>query len=197
MRIGYATTFITTGVAKAMSSSSHALLRTLGKSSVPSATIAFAVDSFDTVVDFAQGKINIKELTYDLGDNAAEVAGGVAGGALVGAIAGGAAGSVAAPGAGTAAGASLGVKLAVAGASCVSSMAGCALASEMYKSGVELGSKGVEILADKAEKYATETVNQAKVIISAGKDQVSNSLDQMSDSLPLRRWRWPAKSGRI
>ena len=52
-RLGYGTEFITASVARGMSFSSHELIRSVGKNGVPGAVIAFAVDSFDSIVDYA------------------------------------------------------------------------------------------------------------------------------------------------
>ena len=147
--LGYGTTFISNAVATTMTNSSQQLIQSLGKSGVPAAVIAMGVSSYDAISSYAQGEITGSELTYDLGENAASVAGGIIGSALAGA----AVGSVA-PGAGTVVG---------FGAGLVGGMVGTAIAAEAYSTAVELGGEGAEILASKAQEVATKTVEMAKV----------------------------------
>ena len=139
--IAYATEFVTTTVAQTMSRSSSTLISKVGGSCLPAAGISFAVESYDDILDYAQGKIDGKELAYNLGENAAAVAGSMIGGA-----AGAAAGSVAGP-LGTAAG------------SIVGGTVGCALATEAYRSAVEWGSENAEVLADKAQELASSVID--------------------------------------
>ena len=145
---GYTTTFVSSAVASTMSHSSHVLIQKAGGSCAPAAVIAWGVQSFDSITDFAQGEITGDELAYELGKNGANVAGGVVGGMAAGA----ALGSVV-PGAGTVVGAGVGL---------VGSMVGCAVASEAYATAVEHGSEGAKVLASKAQELATNTVEIAK-----------------------------------
>lgn len=164
--LGVGTEFITTSVTRGMCQSSCKLIESLGKCGVPAAMVSFGVDSYESVVDFATGEIDAKELAYDLGESGARVAGGAAGtmaatttGAKVGALAG----SVV-PGAGTAAGAAVGSAVGF-GCGVVGGMVGTAITAEAYQSAVELGGKGAEVLADKAQEVADCTVEAAKTEI--------------------------------
>lgn len=146
--LGYGTAFISNAVATTMSQSSKQLVSSLGKSGVPAAVIAMGVSSYDAISSYAQGEITGSELAYDLGENAAGVAGGMLGSALTGA----AVGSVV-PGAGTVVGFGVGL---------VGGMVGTAIASEAYKTAVELGGEGAEVLANKAQEVANKTIETAK-----------------------------------
>ena len=148
--VGYGTAFVSSTVASAMQASSHALIKSLGNlgnGCVPAAVISFGVQSFDSVVDFAQGEINGKELALELGESAAAVGGGLAGGMLAGA----AAGSVL-PGAGTFVGGLVG------------GMVGCALASEAYATIAEHAPEAVVIVAEKADTAVEFIADKAEYI---------------------------------
>ncbi len=149
--IAYATAFVSTAASQAMSASSHQLIKSLGNAGVPAAVISVGVQSYDSVVDYATGVIDGKQLAYDLGENISQVAGGMVGSAIAGA----AVGSIV-PGAGTAVGFAAGM---------VGGMVGCAVASEAYASAVEFGAEHVDELADKAKEMATKTVDIAKEVV--------------------------------
>ncbi|MCL2299869.1 MAG: DNA/RNA non-specific endonuclease, partial [Firmicutes bacterium] len=129
--VGYGTTFVSHAVTTAMEVSTHKLISSMGKLGVPAAVISFGVASFDSVVDFAQGEIDGKQLALELGENAVSVAAGMAGmvavaplaasAAGVGGVIGGAIGSVI-PIVGTAAGAAAGAFVAGTAVSMVGSM---------------------------------------------------------------------------
>lgn len=161
--LAYGTAFVSTAVAQTMSSSGHELIKSLGGSGVPAAVISFGVQSFDSVVDYANGVIDGRQLAYDLGENAAQVGGGIAGAALTGA----AVGSVV-PGAGTAVGFAAGM---------VGGMVGCAVASEAYVSAVEFGAENAGALADKAKEMADRTVDIAKEVIPDKVDNIVASIN--------------------
>ncbi|MDR1916473.1 MAG: DNA/RNA non-specific endonuclease [Synergistaceae bacterium] len=137
--------FVSAKVASAMSRSSHALISKLGGVGVPGAVIAFGIDSYDSVIDYAQGEISGEELAHDLGESAVGVAGSIAGAALTGA----AVGSVV-PGVGNVVG---------FGAGLVGGMVGYAVATGAYATAIEVATGGVDVLADKAEAIAASTVD--------------------------------------
>lgn len=146
--IGYGTGFVSNAISSAMKGSSHALLQSAGKLGIPAAIISFGVESFDSVTEFAQGNIDAGELAYDLGENAASVAGGTLGGVLTGA----AAGSIV-PGVGTVVGGIVG------------GLIGTALAGEAYKTAAEAiseqipnATKGMEVIGNKAQEMANGVV---------------------------------------
>lgn len=189
--VGYGSAFVSSAVAQGLKNSSHELLNSVGKSGVPAAVIAFGVTSYDCISDFAQGEIDGIELAYDLGDNAASVAGGMLGtiavasvgaaasaatGAKVGAIVG----SVV-PGAGTAAGAIAGGAVGF-GISVVGGMVGTAIASEAYLTAVDLGSAGVDILADKVQEVANSTVEKAKVEMPDSVNDIKNAINNFAST---------------
>lgn len=159
--IGYGTTFISTSVSQAMSSSSCALISKVGGSCAPAAVVSFAVTSYEDVSDFAQGKIDGAELACNLGENAAGVAGGFAGGAIAGAVAG----SVAGP-AGTVVGGIVG------------GVVGCAVASEAYETAVELGSDAVDALGEHVNKLTDFTI---KEIATKAPEQLGNAKAAFND----------------
>lgn len=172
--VGYGTAFVSSTVSQTMAKSSQALIKSLGNSGVPAAVISFGIDSYDSISDFAQGKIDQMELLYDLGESATSVAGSMAGVALAGA----AAGSVV-PGAGTVVGLAAGL---------VGGMVGCAVASEAYVTAVEAGTKGAEILADKAETFAQTTIDTVKEVMPEKVTEVADAFNQyISDNkLPIK-----------
>ena len=184
--VGYGTGFVTHAVAASMSGSSHQLIKAVGGSCAPAVVVSWGVQSFDAAIDFAQGDINSSELVYELGKNAADVAGGVAGGAVggavgtaaganAGALAGAAVGSIV-PGAGTAVGAGVGATVG-AGVGLVGSMVGCAIASEAYATAVEYGGKGAEVMADKAQEMADKTIEIAKTEVPDKVDFIKQSIN--------------------
>lgn len=195
--VGYATGFVTSAVATTMSGSSHALIQKVGGSCAPAAVVAWGVQSFDAVVDYAQGEITPNELAYNLGENAASVAGGIAGGAagsVVGAVAGAKAGAVVGaavgsiiPGAGTAVGAGVGATVG-AGAGLVGSMVGCAIASEAYATAVELGGEGAEVMAAKAQEMASKTVEIAKAEVPEKVGFIRESINTFAseNNIPIK-----------
>ena len=168
--IGYTTGFVTSAVSTAMSKSSHVLISKVGGSCAPAAVVSWGVQSYDTIVDYAQGEISGSELAYNLGENAATVAGGIAAGAAAGSIV---------PGAGTAVGAGVGF---------VSSMVGCALASEAYAAAVEHGGEGAEALASKAQEFASNTVEMAKAEVPEKVDFIRESINGFAteNDIPIR-----------
>lgn len=170
----YGTVFVSTAVAQTMSASSHQLIQSLGSSGIPATVISFGVESFDSIVDYADGVIDGKQLAYDLGENTASIGGSVAGSAIAGAVAG----SVV-PGAGTLVG---------FGAGLVGGMVGCAVASEAYVSAVEFGVGHVDELADKTQEMANRTVKIATEVIPDHVGDVVASLNNFAveNDLPFR-----------
>lgn len=173
--VGYGTGFVSSAVSQAMKGSSHALIKSAGKLGVPAAIISFGVESFDSVTAFANGDIDAGELAYDLGENAASVAGGALGGMAMGA----AVGSVV-PGAGTLIGGILG------------GLVGTAVAGEAYNSIAETISEvqenGIGVLGDKAQKMASEQIaNTAKgmeVIGSKAQEMANGVVELVTKEMP-------------
>ena len=168
--VGYGTGFVTSTVANTMARSSHTLISKVGGSCAPAAVVAWGVQSFDAVVDYSQGEITKEELAYELGKNAANVAGGIVAGAAVGSVV---------PGAGTVVG---------AGAGFVASMVGCALASEAYAAAVEHGSEGAEIMASKAQELASKTVEMAKTEVPEKVSFIRESINVFAseNNIPIK-----------
>lgn len=172
--IAYATAFVSTAASQAMSASSHQLIKSLGNAGVPAAVISVGVQSYDSVVDYATGVIDGKQLAYDLGENVSQVAGGMVGSAIAGA----AVGSIV-PGAGTAVGFAAGM---------VGGMIGCAVASEAYASAVEFGAEHADELLDKAKEMATKTVDIAKEVVPDAVGGLVSSINDfaITNKLPFR-----------
>ena len=168
--LAYGTTFVSISVAEAMSKSSSALISRIGGSCAPALVVSFGVQSFRDINDYAQGSIDAEELAYNLGEDAAEVAGGFMGGALLG----GAMGSIAGP-----PGAIVG--------SLIGGTIGCVLASEIYATAVEVGAEGVEALASQVETLANATVDLVTVHIPESIDDVRGALNGFfsENSLPF------------
>jgi len=139
--IEYGSELISAGVSQAMSKSSSALVQKVAGTCAPAAVVSFAVESYDSVSAFAKGEIDGSELAYELGENAASVAGAIKGqaaGAAVGLAVGGPVGAVA--------------------GGIVGGVVGAAVASEMYATAVEVAAEGIEQLAETAEGLMQDTV---------------------------------------
>lgn len=171
--IGLVTGFVSGTVASAMSVSSHKLISAIGKIGAPGAVVAFGVDCYDSVVDYAQGEIDGQELAYDLGHSAVGVAGNIAGAAATGAIVG----SVV-PGAGTVIGAATGL---------VGGMVGYALASEAYATAVETVSEYADEIGEKAQEVANATIEKATELGSDIAESVTNAIKDFNieNALPF------------
>ena len=162
--LGYGTAFVSTAVTSVMSGSSHQLIHTVGELGAPGIAISFGIDTYDSVMDYAQGKIDAAQLAYDLGESAVHIGGAMAGAqaaSTVGMAIGGAVGSVV-PGAGTLAGMAVG-QVAGYGVGMVGGMVGCAIASEAYATAVEFGAENAGVLAEKAKAAAQGTIELVKV----------------------------------
>ncbi len=159
--LGYGTTFISTGISQVMRSSSSQLIRTVSGSCAPAIVVSFAVESYDSISDFAQGELDGKELAYELGETASSVAGGVYGGAIIGS----ALGSVAGP-AGNVVGGIVG------------GVVGCVIATEAYETAAELGAEGAEQFAEKAEQLATTTID---AVADNSPEQLNNVKSAFND----------------
>ena len=143
--IGSGVGFISEASALAMLEPSHALIRAMAKIAIPAEIISVGIDSFDAIVDYSRGTIDGKELAYDLGASTVSVTG-----AIAGAKAGTAIGTALLPGAGTVAGALIGL---------TSGVVGTAVASQAYKTAVELGnSEQAKVLLEKTKELATSTI---------------------------------------
>lgn len=165
---GYGTAFISTTVSQAMSKSSSALISKVGGSCLPAAVVAFGVESYEDISNFAQGKIDGVELTYELGENAAGVAGGFAGGAIAGAVIGTSLGPV-----GTAAGTIIGGTI------------GCVVSTELYKTAVEYGSDCVEYLADNAQKMAGDVIDAIEENVPEMLEGAKDAFNDFAESINL------------
>ena len=157
--LGYGTGFISNAVSTQMLRSGCEMIRQLGSSSVPAAAVSFGVTSFETVNDFAKSEIDLKELTYNLGENGVGVAGGFEG-AKYGAIAGTA---VAGPTGGVVGG-------------FVGGMVGYAVTTEAYATVIEYGGEGTSLLASKAQNFATKTYETAKEIVPEKAESIKSSM---------------------
>lgn len=164
--IGYGTEFVSSAVSQAMRGSSHALIQSAGKIGIPAAIISFGVESFDSVTAFANGNIDAGELAYDLGENAASVAGG-------------------------AIGASVGSVVPVVG-TIVGGLVGTAVAGEAYNSIAETVSEvqenGIGVLGDKAQKAAmdkiTNTAKSMEVIGSKAQEMANGVVELVTKEMP-------------
>lgn len=174
--LAYGTDFVSTAVSEAMKKSSHALLRSIGKIGIPAAVISFAVDSYDSIIEFAEGTIDAAEFAYELGDNAVSIVGSIAGSALAGA----AVGSII-PGAGTAVGFVAGV---------VGGTIGCLVASEVYQTTVELvatSAQELQPLLDNVKSYAEDTLSVIKEAVPEQVESARSAINEFlqNNSIPI------------
>ncbi len=170
LAIGYGTGFISSAVASATAQSSHELIRTLGNASVPAAAIAFGIDSYDSVVSYAQGEISGKQLAYDLGESAVGVAGSIGGAAIAGATLG----SIV-PGVGTAAGFAAGM---------IGGMVGYAVATGAYATAIEVATGGTEVVVDKIEVARTAVVENAEVLKNKAVEMGQGVINLVASTTP-------------
>ncbi|MBR3224419.1 MAG: hypothetical protein IKF78_03765 [Atopobiaceae bacterium] len=159
--VGGASTFITTAIANTMQSSSCNLIKSVGGSCLPASIVSFGVESYDSVMDFAQGVIGADELAYDLGHNAASIAGGALAGGKVGAMAGSVAGPV-----GTVAGGLIG------------GVVGTAVASGAYETAVAYVPEVAGAIAENVQGCADATID---VISNQVPEQVENAKNAFND----------------
>ena len=137
--------------------------------------ISFGVQSFDSVVDFAQGKIDGKELALELGENAAAVGGGVAGGMALTAGVAVLAGTTVAE---------LPVVTGVA-LSIVGGMVGCALASAAYASAVEILPEIAETLKEKAQAAANSVTDLVSNTVPEKLGEIKSAINDFASSNKL------------
>ena len=135
---------ISEGITFAMEKSSHQLIKNLVKNAFPSfmagGIIYFGISSFDSVIDYTQGKIDGITLAHKLGSNGAEAAGMVIGG-TVGTMVGGPVGGF------------------------IGGTVGSLLAGQAYKTMIEIGkSEEAQIYAENAKALALSTIEQAKAL---------------------------------
>lgn len=174
--VAYGTAFVSTAVSEAMKGSSKVLLQRVGNSCLPAAAAVFAVDSADSIIDYAKGEIDGDELAYELGDSASSVAGGFASGAA-GAKVGAALGTAIAPGVGTVAGTVVG--------GVIGGVIGTVVVSEAYATAVEVGTEGAKFLAEKAETLAQDTVELVKDNMPEKLDEVQSAFNDFVKSCNL------------
>lgn len=184
--LGYGTAFVSTAVTSVMSESSRELIQTIAGSGAPGIVISFGIDTYDSVIDYAQGKIDASQLAYDLAEGAAHIEGAMLGAEAasnVGMAIGGAVGSVV-PGAGTAVGMVVG-KVAGYGVGMVGGMVGCAIASEAYATAVEFGAENAGVLAEKAKVAAQGTIELAKVHAPEKVADIRNAVNEYASKYNL------------
>ena len=172
---GYGTGFISAAVADQMRNSSHELIRNVGNIKVPGEAVAFAVMSFDSVVDYAQGEIDGRELAYDLGDNAAALAGGKIGfaAAAAGATAVAATAPVAVP------------TVAVVSVGILGSMVGTAVATEIYETAMNTDFEHIEQYAASVKECASQAIDSAREFAPEHVEDVRVSLNQFAQNVNL------------
>ena len=166
--LGYGTGFISTSISNSMVESSHSLIKSMGKAGIPAMAVTFAIESYDSMIDFATGVIDVKELAFDLSENAVGIAGSVEV-AKYGAAAGLAIAGV--PGA------------TVGGM--VGGMVGYAITTEAYATVVEVGGDGVHYLIDKAQELASGTYESAKEILPEKADSIKTSMMEYAAKVGL------------
>jgi hypothetical protein len=162
--MAYGVAFVSSKVASTMLASGNKLFQSLGKANVPSVAISFGIDSYRSVIDYAQGEIGGTELAKDLGESAVGVAGSMAG-----ALKGAAAGTVAGP-VGTVAGGLVG------------GMVGYAMATGAYATAIEVATKGIDVLTDKAAAIAKSAAGTYSVVSTAVDEGVQVIADVASNA---------------
>ena len=168
--LGYGTAFISEAVSQTMKGASSQLIRKTGGSCLPANVVSFAIESYDSISDFAQGKIDGSELAYDLGENATSITG-----ATIGAKVGGVLGTA------------VGGPVGCAAGSIVGGMIGCAVTSEAYATAVDKGVDTAEMVSKKAGDFAQNTIDTIKDIAPEKVSDVANVFNNfISDNkLPI------------
>ncbi len=164
--VGGGTVFISSTISSLMHGSSHELIQSLSQTALPAAFVSFGVQSFDSVVDFAKGEIDAKQLAYDLGENAAKISGSMAGMAITT----------------TAVAASGPVGIAAGLVGCV---VGTAIAAEAYKSAVEKAPQGLDLLAAKAKELSGNAIDFAQQAIPESVDNLKNAFNDFASKVEL------------
>lgn len=155
--IGYRTGFAEGALKTVMKESSSKLMNKVGNSCLPAAVVSFGVKSYEDVASFARGEIDGGELAYNLGENAAGVAGEYVGsnvGKLV-------------------------------GAELIGGTVGCAIAVEAYHTAVELGAEGAEIIAEKAQELASNVVDTVSEVVPEALSDVKNAFAEFASNVNL------------
>jgi len=161
--LGYGAEFISSSVATASAGSAHKVMSTLVGMGIPAAAVSFGIASYDSVVNFAQGKINGTELAHNLGKNATSVAT-----ALHGAKVGAALGTVAAGPVGAVTG------------SLVGGMVGYLVAVEAYATVIEIINNSDDAWTDRAVAVAETAADLRIKAVDMGQDV----LDLVSANVP-------------
>lgn len=152
--------------------SSKLLLQRVGNSCLSAAAAIFAIDSVESITNYAKGKIDGEELSYKLGDSASSVAGGSAGTKVDAAL-----GTAIAPGVGTVAGTVVG--------GITGGVVGTVVASEAYVTAVEVGTESAKFLAEKAESLAKNTVELVKENVPEKIDEVKSAFNDFAKNCNL------------
>ena len=71
------------------------------------------------------------------------------------------------------------------GVGLVGGMVGTAIASEVYKSAVELGTENADVILDKVKTTAAETLDIAKEVIPQKADSIRNALNNFAEKNKL------------
>lgn len=192
--LGYATAFASTTASQAMKTSTKQMIQKIGNSCLPKAAIAFAVESWNSASSFAKGEIDGATLAYDLGENAAAIAGSIKGapvgapiGTKIGVAVGTTVGSFLGPG-GAMAGASVGGTIGGVAGTVAGGLVGCALASEVYATAVECGAKNVGKISDSVQKFVDSTIKVVSDTSPGRVNEVKSAFREFakSNKLPIR-----------
>ena len=193
---GYGVGFVSSAVADQMKNSSHTLIRSVSKIKVPTEAVTFAVMSFDSIVDYAQGEIDGRELAYDLGDNAVAIAGskigmavGTAGATAVAGMLTSGAGTAVATGvvaAGTAVAAPAVVtSVAITSVGILGAMVGTAVATEVYQTAMTTDFENIDQYVATVKDCAAQTIDAAKEFAPEHVEDIKASLNQFAANVNL------------
>lgn len=165
--LGYMEGFTEGAICAAMRKSGSTMIAGLAKTGIPAMAIDFAIKSYDSVADYAEGNIDELELMYDLGENATTTIATFET-AKLGAMLGSGMGPL-----GTVTGGLLG------------GMVGYCVSSELYVAAVDLGVEGAEFLAEKANEFGEFCVDVTTEYIPEFVDDVATSLNDFASNFDL------------
>lgn len=165
--LGYIEGFAESAICSAMRTSSNQMISGLAKTGIPGMVIDFGIKSYDSIANYAEGKIDELELMYDLGSNATTTVAAFEAAKL-----------------GATLGTGLGPVGTVAGG-LVGGMVGYCIASEAYVAAIDAGVAGAEFIGEKAMELGQNCIDIANEHIPEFAADITNSLNTFANNFNL------------
>ncbi len=165
--LGYLEGFSEGLLCAAMRKSGTEMISGLAKTGIPGMIIDFAVKSYDSFSNYAEGVIDESELLYSLGDNATTTIASFET-AKLGAMLGSGLGPIGTVGGGL-----------------VGGMVGYCISSELYTVAIDIGVEGVECLGEKANEFGKYCIDVATEYIPDFVENITSSLNDFANNFEL------------